>query len=725
MDNLHKYRNRKAKFGVNRLVFDEKPADVVAAFEGKDIAEKTPKGIDVDKEKQAALDRLNKIPKDKRTDAEYNKAKKDIEARATVLKAKQKYYAEKVAVGDKLSKPYGAVNSPSGYEKATADAATFARLSTLQTEAGIAGDVNYEAKQTEAREAQKAYATKIKNDLQNSRDALNRILNPKEGDVISDEEKLLLRNKVTDLDQLNRTYQAIKSKDSKAFDPTAEELYKDTFNLVNLWSARDAKKNLSPDASDELKKSTDQWLGGAELLNKLRLARGNAMANWQALVDLGKVAESVRNDLVKPSNPAQKAWDEAKKVEQTDYDKAAKQYNEAGRLYKEALVSVEKLNDSNAATAAKDAAQKYWDENVKGKSFEAGARAAGDAHWKAAETAMKAKPVDYLAAKTNYDLAKADYENFVRNESLQVGKKDAEVKTAEQDYENAKKTFETVFARYPDRKEIAYGLMRKFSVSADDNNDVKFSKYKERARICVEAVAAIGAWQRQQDAFNAQSGRDVTAGRLYDEAETCFRRGDFASAIEKYNQEAKIYENRKANPADKKKSMAVDETGVLREFSEAEAKMAYDKIANAMGQFPDIAGLLKPHFDTAQSFWNRKSFAGAFTEYREINRLVEGAKVARALKNKVGPELKVGSPSPSGMKLGTVEYQIYSDEQKDSLAFNHLKARGDDYFNMGNFTAAKSMYDQAIDLKERNKSLPASSPLVVAKGDGIKPSPLL
>jgi len=686
----HKYRNFQQNLLEKRLIFDgETPDSIAKSFEGKKIEEGKP--FDVAFEKQAALDKLNAAAKGNK-DEDYNKALARIEAKATQLKAVQDYYVEKVKLGTKAdaTTAYPAVADARGYDAAMEDAVKFERMTTLQKAGAVADGVDYGAKKTEADKAKKDFTTKIGTDLQSLVKDIDKTMNPKTDEVVAPEQKAVLAEQIKNLENLRKSYLAISAKDKTAFSADISETARDAFALFNLWSATRFNESAKNNPDEKAKKDGREWLVGAESLNKMRSAKANAMASWQKLVNVGDGAASVRADLQKADSPAQMAWVEAKTLEdaQKDYTTATKKYAEAGQLYQ---AGFEKLNDNGQATAAKSAAEAYWDQNVKGKSFEEAARTAGDGHWKLADAAMSATPPNFLAAKTNFDLAKTDYENFVKNESLKSGKTEADVKRSEGQFNAAKASFETAFKGYPERTTITNDLLRKFAITANDSNDLKFIKFNESTRICNEAVTAIAAWQADEDAYKAHGVKDTGASRLYDEAEACFKRGDFASATDKYNQAAKIYKNSTDNPEFRKKNTAVDDKGVVREFTQAESLEAYNKIANAMGEFPDMKALLQPHFDSAKLFSDKGSFAGAYSEYREISRLVEGAKAARVVKDKVGGSYAVGEAAPTGLKLGTVDLTIFSDQQKDWLAVNSLKAQGDYYFNAGNFASAKSI----------------------------------
>lgn len=198
---------------------------------------------------------------------------------------------------------------------------------------------------------------------------------------------------------------------------------------------------------------------------------------------------------------------------------------------------------------------------------------------------------------------------------------------------------------------------------------------KDIARIYNEAGPAIDAYQRVMTAFKAGgSHTDQTANVIYDDANWRFERGNFKEAKQKWNEAAEIYEHKNSNPADKLKSMAIID-GKLQEGTEEKARTlkAQAEAANlaATTESPDLAKLLKVPLGDAATAMSDKSWARAINQYQQIISMKTGADAANVLYREIYNKVKPGEDAYDLIKLGNK------------------------YYDDGNFTEAKTYYENA------------------------------
>ncbi|MCC6643258.1 hypothetical protein IT411_00755, partial [Candidatus Peregrinibacteria bacterium] len=610
------------------------------------------------------LAKLKESSTDANKEALYKAAVDQVRKNTEKYKKLKDYLVSRAADGNPISK-YDVISAVTKetFKTVSADAKKMESLKTKAAAAGHADKVKYDIALDGIKSAGTLYFDAEIADFDKKMDTYSKALdarNASKGKSDAADKQKALDTAITQLRGAFANLKAIEGGAANVVDASRSPSYriqvrKDAeFSVYNLDAAEKAVASSDPN-DPEKKSGNEQWRMGAEAFSKMNIVRIQAATLYNELQSKGLLANVAEG---------QKFWLEGEKLKSTDYLAAAKQYEQAVTKFREI---VKENDDAAAEKASKDlnAFILALDPDYKDLVLEA-IKVTRDAGVKAYNEK------DYTTAETKFKEALSAGQEALKLESMSYEKTEKDVESAKALMETAKNAFFTANIPENDRKHIATQIFNLGEVGND--NDLKFIRYREMARIYNGAVAASAAFDKAKKAYEAKGGnRDETAAAIWKDADWRYIHGDFAAAQKKYLEAAAIYENYKVDPNAGNKSLRLDEgTGKLIEGTKQDSDN-YARQAQDLSDASDIKYLTNAHFIDAQQASGSGWYAHSIDQYKEIIHMCNAAKKARDAK----PTIPLTGDSPK-----------------------YLKNKGDAYYGVGNFESARKYYKMAMEIEK-------------------------
>jgi len=675
-----------------RLIFEgEKPSAILSEFAGKDISET--QDFNVDQAKDQALGRLKKAAQDNKEDStkgSYKEAADKIGQHAEELKAKQKYFKEltKAKAGDPELLNAPNIANGQSYVKSVGRLEVLYNLLQLKPP-GLDGP-NFGELSTKNKEANQKWLTGLATDIQGKIAKLNEDMAQlgKEDSKVTMED---LKKQRDTTEALMKEYDVAKSKNfaglTADLGPALTSLSTDFYEVNNLLKAKDS--------------GDKQWEYAAIDRNKVRTNRAEALS-WKAKLESSGQAGK---DALAKLGDAQAALDQGLAQENTYFKGAADSFRKAADLYKAAY---EKLNNEDGSKAAKQKLDELR-APYKDVAYAADIEKAAGLLVKEAEDAISKK--DFVTAKAKYEAAYDAAKKVIDDNSLESPKNDQQIKKATEAMNAQKGACEGKLAAVPEMKFNLEFQINKLPIEGKDKQ-VIFANLNERTRIYTQYAATIDAYLSaktvvdqviQKDKLRANIGDKNERKLGYGEfakynselafADAAFRRGDFADAINKYQEAAKLLQKHLDTPADKKQMVV--ENGVLVEVDKTKIKAIEGQRRQLLNEFfnnDDVMKLIQPQRDSFGSYVDAMgqprpdSFGAYYEACRQQITVLSQAKNAMGFRpaelNKPADKLKADGVSAS--VIGMMD-------------------TANAYFREGNFDAARRYYQSAGELYRKEK----------------------